>query len=118
MSCRVTETLGDPGVLPRSINEDDYSILQEVEVAVKLLQKGTSAGIDNVQGCKSDPSRRRSHDQRPLNNLPQDLVGWGMANMVLGCQSTQERQPTAVLQLSHNQPHQPPQQSLAENPTE
>ena len=46
-----TRTIGDPKVLdvPPPINNDSYPILrEEVEVAVKSLKKGKSAGVDNI----------------------------------------------------------------------
>jgi hypothetical protein len=45
------EAKGDPARLhcPQSTNEDDHPILlEEVETAVKSLQKGKAAGIDNI----------------------------------------------------------------------
>eukprot|EP00745_Piridium_sociabile_P029601 TRINITY_DN4881_c1_g1_i1.p1 TRINITY_DN4881_c1_g1~~TRINITY_DN4881_c1_g1_i1.p1 ORF type:complete len:855 (-),score=217.58 TRINITY_DN4881_c1_g1_i1:120-2594(-) len=45
------EDKGDPALLhcPQSTNEDDHPILlEEVETAVKSLQKGKAAGIDNI----------------------------------------------------------------------
>ena len=42
---------GDPSVLscPQTDTEDDHPILRrEVEVAVQLLKKGKSAGVDNI----------------------------------------------------------------------
>ena len=46
-------TTGDPEVLnvPPTTNNDNYPILRaEVEVAVKSLKKGKSAGVDNIPG--------------------------------------------------------------------
>ena len=56
----------------------------------------------------------RSHDKRPTDYLQQDLADRGVAH-------TQERQPTAMPELSYHQYNQPPEQSYAANlaePTE
>ena len=68
--------------------------------------------------------RGRSHDKCPTDYLQQDLADRGVAHAVDPMSHhhpPQERQPTARPELSYHQPHQPPEQSYAENlaqPTE
>ena len=65
-----------------------------------------------------------SHDKRPTDYLQQDLADRGVAHAVDPISHRhppQERQPTVMPELSYHQPHQPPEQSYAENlaePTE
>ena len=108
---------GDPEVLniPPANDNDNYPILrEEVEAAVKSLKKGKSAGA----------GRRRSNDMCPTDYLQRDLADMGVAHAVDPISHhhpPQERQPTAMPELSYHQPHQPPEQSYAENlaePTE
>ena len=66
----------------------------------------------------------RSHDKCPTDCLQQDLADRGVAHAVdpiCHHHPPQERQSTAMPELSYHKPHQPPEQSYAENlaePTE
>ena len=68
--------------------------------------------------------RGRSHDKCATDYLQQDLVDRGVAHAVDPISHhhpPQERQPTAMPELSYHQPQQPPEQSYADNlaePTE
>ena len=107
--------------VPPATNNDNYPILrEEVKAAVTSLKQGKSAGADNGAGA----GRGRSHDKRPTDYLQQDLADRGVAHTVDPISHhhpPQQRQPTAMPELSYYQPHQPPEQRYAENlaePTE
>ena len=62
--------------------------------------------------------RWRSHDKRPTDYLQQDLADRGVAHAVVPISHhhpPQDRQPTAMPELSYHQPHQPPEQSYADD---
>ena len=88
-------------------------ITQEGEVS-RSGQRPSGAGA----------GRGRSHEKRPTDYLQQDLADRGVAHAVDPISHhhpPQERQPTAMPELSYHQPHQPPEQSYAEylaEPTE
>ena len=79
-------------------------------------KKGKSAGVDNIP-AEVVQNRWRGHNLSH-NNLQQDLADRRMANPVepvLGCYTSQERQPAAEPELLNDHP---PKQSHAEDHTE
>ena len=94
--------------LPRPSRRSGSSgeIAQEGEVSRNGRRpSGTGAG------------RGRSHDTRPTDYLQQDLTDRVVAHAVDPISNhhpPQERQPTAMPELSFHQPRQPPEKSYAE----
>ena len=82
-------------------------IVQEGEV-IRSGQRPSRAGA----------GKGRSHDKRPTDYLQQDLADRGVAHAVDPISHHHpplERQPTAMPEILYHQPHQPPEQSYAEN---
>ena len=110
---------GDPEVLnvPPATDNDNYPILrEEVETAVKSLKKGKSAGADNVPA-----ELVQAGGETMISALLTICNKIWQTDPISHHHPPQERQPTAMPELSYHQPHQPPEQSYAENlaePTE
>ena len=117
---------GDPEVLnvPPATDNDNYPILrEEVEAAVKSLKKGKSAGADNVPAelVQAGGEAMISALLTICNKIWRARGVAHAVDPISHHHPPQERQPTAMPELSYHQPHQPPEQSYAENlaePTE
>ena len=112
---------GDPSVLdcPQTHSQEDHPILRkEVEAAEQALKKGNSAGVDNIP---AELVQAGGEDVFNALTAICNLADQRMANtldLVLSYHTSQERQPAAVPKLPHNQLHQSPKQSHAEDHTE
>ena len=115
---------GDPEVLnvPPATDNDNYPILrEEVEAVVKSLKKGKSAGSDNVLAelVQVGGEAMISVLLTICNKIWQTgdwPTPWTQSVII-----TLPKKPTAKPELSYHQPHQPPEQSYADNlaePTE
>ena len=84
-----------------------------MKAAIWSLKKGKSAGVDN-----NPVDLVQSGGEDVITALWRAEEWPNPVDPVLGNQTSQERQPAAVLELSNNKPHQPSKQSHAEDHTE
>ena len=81
----------------------------------EIAQEG-EVGRSGQRPSGAGAGRGRSHDKRPTDCLQQDLADRRMAHTmdpISHHHPPQERQPTAMSELSYHQPHQSPKQSYA-----
>ena len=92
-----------------------------MEVAVQLLKKGKSAGVDNIPAELVQAGR-----ENIITTLTKSATKFGKQENGQHCgpsswsshyQTSQERQPAAVPELLNDQPHQLPKESHAEDHT-
>ena len=103
-------TTGDPKVLnvPPPVNNDSYPILrEEVEATVKSLEKGKSAGVDNIPSELVQAGGKAMIDMLLIicNEIWQTWVA-NTLDSARDHHSPKERQPNTMPKLPYHQPDQ------------
>ena len=120
LNCPKTDTEDDHPILRKEVEADHPILRKEVEATVQSLKKGNSAGVDNipaglVQAGEEDVITTLTTICNKIwqtGEWPTPLL---VMSLVLGHNTSQERQPATAPELLNDQPHQPSKQSHAED---